>query len=83
MVVTACMPSLAGGDLGLSPSIQDWLLQQAQAQQLAQAQAQNGVGQDAPSATPPGFTGYNPPTPPTAPRRALCSHRHRASPRQP
>ncbi|WP_043713296.1 hypothetical protein [Methylobacterium sp. 285MFTsu5.1] len=59
------MPSLAGGDLGLSPSIQDWLLQQAQAQQLAQAQAQNGVGQDAPSATPPGFTGYNPPTPPT------------------
>ncbi|WP_244491797.1 hypothetical protein [Methylobacterium sp. Leaf361] len=59
------LPSLAGGDLGLSPSIQDWLLQQAQAQQLAQAQAQSGVGQDVPQATPPGFTGYTPPTPPT------------------
>ncbi|KAA0121464.1 hypothetical protein CIW48_23555 [Methylobacterium sp. P1-11] len=67
------MPSLAGGDLGLSPSIQDWLLQQAQAQQLAQAQSQMqaapqmpGPGpQDVPPASPPGFTGYNPPTPPT------------------
>lgn len=67
------LPSLAGGNLGLSPSIQDWLLQQAQTQQLAQAQPQMQAApqmamagpQDVPPATPPGFTGYNPPTPPT------------------
>lgn len=57
------LPSLASGDLGLSPSIQDWLLQQAQAQ--PQMQGQGGMSQDMPQAMPPGFTGYNPPTPPT------------------
>ncbi len=59
------LPSFTSGDAGLSPTIQDWL----QMQQLAQAQGQGGMGQgmsqDVPPATPPGFTGYNPPTPPT------------------
>ncbi|MCJ2054051.1 hypothetical protein [Methylobacterium sp. J-070] len=34
-------------------------------QQLAQAQGQGGMGQHVPQATPPGFTGYQPQTPPT------------------
>jgi hypothetical protein len=59
------LPSFKNGDAGLSPTIQEWL----QMQQLAQAQGQGGMGQgmsqDVPPATPPGFTGYNPPTPPT------------------
>ncbi|WP_244035538.1 hypothetical protein [Methylobacterium sp. E-066] len=61
------MPSFAGGGAGLSPSIQDWLQQQQLAQ--AQGQGQGGMGQgmpqDVPQATPPGFTGYQPQTPPT------------------
>ncbi|MCJ2051163.1 hypothetical protein MKL01_15910 [Methylobacterium sp. J-070] len=45
----------------MSSSIQEWL----QMQQLAQAQGQGGMGQDVPQAMPPGFTGYQPQTPPT------------------
>ncbi|MCJ2142178.1 hypothetical protein [Methylobacterium sp. E-066] len=59
------LPSFAGGDdqNPLSPALQQFLQQQ----QLAQAQAQAPVAtaQDVPQATPPGFTGYQPQTPPT------------------
>ena len=73
------LPSFTGGDAGLSPSIQEWL----QNQQLAQAQGQ-GTSQDVPQATPPGFTGYQPQTPPTAaPPRPSCSRRPPRSPLQP
>lgn len=60
------LPSFAGGDdqNPLSPALQQFL-QQQQAQQLAQAQAPVAAPQDVPAATPPGFTGYQPQTPPT------------------
>ena len=67
------LPSFASGDdqNPLSPALQQFV-QQQQAQQLAQAQGQGGMGQDVPPATPPGFTGYNPPTTPTgAPTRVV------------
>jgi hypothetical protein len=54
-------PSFAGGDTGLSPALQDWL----KTQQLAQAQGQGGMGQSVPPATPPGYSGFTPQTPPT------------------
>ena len=56
------LPSFANGDdqNPLSPALQQFVQQQ-----LAQAQGQGGMRQDVPPATPPGFTGYNPPTPPT------------------
>ncbi len=59
------LPSFAGGGTPLSPALQEWL----QNQQLAQASGQGGAAQatqqDVPSATPPGYSGFNPPTPPT------------------
>ena len=60
------MPSFAGGDdqNPLSPALQQFL-QQQQAQQLAQAQAPAAMPQDVPAATPPGYTGFTPQTPPT------------------
>jgi hypothetical protein len=55
------LPSFAVDDQNaLSPTLQDWL----QNQQL-QAQTQGAMPQDVPAATPPGFTGYQPQTPPT------------------
>ncbi|MCJ2089586.1 hypothetical protein MKK88_26880 [Methylobacterium sp. E-005] len=59
------LPSFAGGDTGLSPSISDWLQMQALAQAQAQGGVSQGMPQDVPPAAPPGFTGYNSPTPPT------------------
>ncbi|WP_267427369.1 hypothetical protein [Methylobacterium sp. GC_Met_2] len=60
------LPSFAGGDdqNPLSPALQQFL-QQQQAQQIAQTQAPTAMSQDVPAATPPGFTGYQPQTPPT------------------
>ena len=60
------LPSFASGDdqNPLSPALQQFL-QQQQAQQLAQTQAPAAMPQDVPAATPPGFTGYTPQTPPT------------------
>ncbi|MBE7245315.1 MAG: hypothetical protein INR63_10195, partial [Actinomycetospora chiangmaiensis] len=55
------LPSFTGTDTSLSPTLQEWL----QMQQLAQAQGQGGLSQEVPQATPPGFTGYQPQTPPT------------------
>ncbi|MCJ2070031.1 hypothetical protein MKK75_14715 [Methylobacterium sp. J-030] len=57
------LPSFAAGDdqNPLSPALQQ-LLQQ---QQIAQAQGQGGMGQDVPAATPPGYSGFTPSTPPT------------------
>ncbi|MCJ2116546.1 hypothetical protein MKK65_08125 [Methylobacterium sp. J-001] len=57
------LPSFAGGDdqNPLSPTLQQFLQQQ----QLAQAQAPAAPPQDVLAATPPGFTGYAPQTPPT------------------
>ncbi|MCJ2124475.1 hypothetical protein [Methylobacterium sp. J-077] len=56
------LPSFAGGDdqNPLSPALQQFL-QQQQAQQAAQAPA----AQDVPQATPPGYSGPAPATPPT------------------
>lgn len=56
------LPSFASGDdqNPLSPALQQFLQQQA-----AQAQAPTAMAQDVPPATPPGFTGYQPQTPPT------------------
>ncbi|SFN03450.1 hypothetical protein [Methylobacterium pseudosasicola] len=66
------MPSFAGGGAGLSPSIQEWLQMQQLAQAQGQAQAPGQMmaqppqlAQDVPQATPPGFSGFNPQTPPT------------------
>ncbi|MCJ2142928.1 hypothetical protein [Methylobacterium sp. E-066] len=55
------LPSFAAGDdqNPLSPALQDWL------QQQQAAQGQGGMGQDVPAATPPGYSGFTPPTPPT------------------
>jgi hypothetical protein len=57
------LPSFAAGDdqNPLSPALQQFLQQQ----QLAQAQAPTAMAQDVPLATPPGYTGFNPQTPPT------------------
>ena len=59
------LPSFAGGDTSLSPALQEWL----KTQQLAQAYGQGGIGQgmpqDVPPATPPGYTGFTPQSPPT------------------
>ena len=53
------LPSFAGGDdqNPLSPALQQFLRQQAQAPAAAP--------QDVPAATPPGYTGFSPQTPPT------------------
>jgi hypothetical protein len=63
------LPSFTGGGTPLRPALQDWLQQHQQAQQLAQAQGQGGMGlsmpQYVPAATPPGYSGFNPSTPPT------------------
>ncbi|MCJ2140429.1 hypothetical protein [Methylobacterium sp. E-066] len=56
------LPSFASGDdqNPLSPALQQFLQQQA-----AQAQAPATAAQDVPAATPPGYSGFNPSTPPT------------------
>ncbi|MCJ2016082.1 hypothetical protein MKK84_01345 [Methylobacterium sp. E-065] len=58
------LPSFASGDdqNPLSPALQQFL-QQQQAQQ--QAQAPTMASQDVPAATPPGYSGFTPQTPPT------------------
>ncbi|MCJ2063689.1 hypothetical protein MKK63_13350 [Methylobacterium sp. J-088] len=57
------LPSFASGDdqNPLSPALQQYLQQQAQ----QQAQAPTMTSQDVPAATPPGYSGFNPQTPPT------------------